>query len=69
MNLDAADLHRLTQRIKPSAQARVLDVLGIRYAPRPDGSLVVLQSAVNARLGATADDERKAPEPNWGALQ
>jgi hypothetical protein len=58
--LSDQELIELTNKERPSAQARVLDFMGIRYRPRPDGSLAVLRihvemvdgRSVNARLPA-----------------
>lgn len=41
--LSEAELVDLTKKTRPSAQARVLDFMQIRYRPRPDGSLAVLR--------------------------
>ncbi len=41
MFLSAADLFRLTKRVKPSAQRRALDRLGIRYTLAADGEPLV----------------------------
>jgi len=41
--LTAADLVQLTGKRKPSAQARVLEHLGLPYRQRPDKTLVVLR--------------------------
>jgi hypothetical protein len=35
------ELLDLTEKTKPSAQARVLDYLGISYLKRPSGTLIV----------------------------
>jgi len=37
------ELVELTKKERPSAQARVLDFMGIQYRPRPDGTLAVLR--------------------------
>lgn len=55
--LTAAEIRDLTQRQRPSAQARVLDALKLSYRKRPDGTLVVFRSAVG---GA---EEREEPRP------
>jgi hypothetical protein len=41
--LSEQELVELTKKERPSAQARVLDFMGIRYRPRPDGSIVVMR--------------------------
>jgi hypothetical protein len=40
--LTEQQIRDLTKKVKPSAQARELDALGIPSKPRRDGSLVVL---------------------------
>lgn len=58
MILTPADLSALTQRERPSAQARVLDALGVPYATRPDGTLIVSRSVVMRLLGADNEFDR-----------
>ena len=41
--LSEKELVDLTKKERPSAQARVLDFMGIRYRPRPDGTLAVMR--------------------------
>lgn len=48
MILSAADLIEITERHKPSAQARVLDALGVNYKRRPNGSIVVFTQDLHA---------------------
>ncbi len=45
--VSAQDLQTLTDRERPSAQARVLTRLGIPHRRRPDGSLIVLRCHVD----------------------
>ena len=52
MTLEPQELVQLTRRVKPSAQCRVLDALGIVYRKREDGSPAVLRATVEATLGA-----------------
>lgn len=61
MFLDEAELAVLTQRVRSSAQAKVLAFMGIDYKLRPDGSLVVLRSHVEKQFGegTTAKARRK----------
>lgn len=49
--LTEEELVELTQKERPSAQARVLDFMGIRYRPRPDGSLAVMRIHVETVEG------------------
>lgn len=46
------DLKTLTDRERPSAQARVLTRLGIPHRRRPDGSLIVLRCHVETVTAA-----------------
>jgi hypothetical protein len=51
--LSDADLVTLTHRARPSAQARVLRLMGIPFKVHPvDGGLQVARSAADAYLGA-----------------
>ena len=54
MILSHDELVQLTHRTKSTAQCRALDLLGIQYRCRQDGSPVVLAAAVNAALGGPA---------------
>ena len=59
MFLTPDQLESLTDRRTRPAQRRMLDALGVKYGMRADGSLVVLQSAVEAAIGAPAPKGRK----------
>ena len=59
MFLTADQITSLTDRRTRPAQRRQLDALGVKYGLRADGSLVVLQSAVEAAIGAPAPKGRK----------
>lgn len=54
MLLSGAELHELTGKKLPAAQARALNFMGIEYRRRPDGSLAVLRAHVDALLGGTS---------------
>lgn len=41
--LTPAELETFTGKATSGRQRRVLDFLGVRYRPRPDGSLIVLR--------------------------
>jgi hypothetical protein len=45
------ELVELTTKRRADAQAAALQHMGIPFAPRPDGSLAVLRSVVERRLG------------------
>lgn len=68
--LDPDELRGLTGRVHHSAQARALAGMGIEHKPRPDGSLAVLWSHVEAVMGGEVSGKRKKAnvEPDWGAL-
>lgn len=46
--LTPQELETLTGKRRPSAQSRALDFMGVFYRKRPDGSLAVLASHVEA---------------------
>lgn len=48
MILSPQTLIELTGKVKRSAQARVLDGLGIPYRRRPDGTIVVFEADIDA---------------------
>lgn len=60
------DLVALTGKKLNSAQRRALNYMGISHRVRPDGSLVVLWSHVDAYVLNPATT--KQPEPNWGSI-
>lgn len=62
------DLSALTGKKLHSAQRRVLNYMGIPHRVRPDGSLVVLWSHVDAYVINPASAATKQPEPNWGSI-
>ena len=64
MILTDDELRTLTGKKFRTAQAQVLRYMGIDFRMRPDGSLVVLRSQLEA-----APPKRKKPvEPNWDAI-
>lgn len=54
MFLNADQLRELTGKQRAPAQARVLREMSIRHGVRPDGSIVVMDAAVDAILGPGA---------------
>lgn len=60
--LSEEELVDLTKKERPSAQARVLAFMDIRYRPRPDGSLAVLRIHVETIEGQVPS-ARLPPEP------
>lgn len=71
MFLDADELRQLTNRVRYSAQAKMLRAMGIEHRKRADGTLVVLRSHVEQVLsgGATTKKKEKKTEPNWDAMK
>lgn len=69
MFLSPDQLRDLTRKQRPTAQVRVLIEMKIRHGVRPDGSIVVMESAVDAVLGpgAAAKLGRKSA-PDFGAV-
>lgn len=63
MFLTAAEVRDLTGREHRDAQRKALDSMGIRYAERPDGSLVVLRRLVELVLGLLDDPQGPPSEP------
>ena len=65
MWLSGKELEKLTGKVKPSAQKRVLRHAGIDYRERPDGTLIVTLAAVEVSNGTKHRD--KEWEPNYDA--
>jgi hypothetical protein len=64
--LTDSELSQLTGKSRPSAQIRALRYMAIDHKRRPDGSIVVLRSQIEAPCGeATAASPVKRTEPNW----
>jgi hypothetical protein len=62
-------LIELTGRVMPSAQARALDHLRIRYSRRRDGSLLVLEENAKRVLTAgVASATFSTSAPDFGAI-
>lgn len=60
------ELSQLTGKTRPSAQLRALRFMAIDHKRRPDGSIVVLRSQVEAPCGEGAGASPvKRTEPNW----
>lgn len=69
MFLDNQQIKNLTNRKIASAQARQLDFMGIAYATRSDGSIVVTKSAVEEQFSTTIENKKNEEnEPNWEAI-
>jgi hypothetical protein len=69
MFLSKAEIKALTNRIQYAAQIRTLRGMGIQHCVRPDGSVAVMRSHVEALFGVqNRATSRTRTEPNWGAL-
>jgi hypothetical protein len=68
--LTPEELESLTHRVRPSAQICALRRMGIESRQRPDGSVVVLRSAVEIAMGGVVPGRiaKSRVEPNWKAL-
>ena len=62
--LTADELAQLTGRRRPSAQLKALRFMAIDHKQRPDGSIVVLRTVLDAAPGIGHSSKRT--EPNWG---
>jgi hypothetical protein len=64
------ELVELTHKTRRAAQRRVLESLGIKVTPRPDGSLIVARAHRDAALGLrrTVRAIEQAATPNFSAL-
>ena len=62
--LSPGTLADLTGKVRPGAQRRALDRMGIAYFVRPDGRPVVAAAALSYR----SDVGTAAAVPNWAAI-
>lgn len=62
--LTVEELIALTGRRRPSAQRRALRYMAIDHKQRPDGSLVVLRTALDL-ISRRAQTESQRTQPNW----
>lgn len=65
MFLTEADIHRLTGKKRPSAQARWLKRKGYRFTVNGLGEPIVAVAEANRKLVGGAV---RKEEPNWGAM-
>lgn len=63
--LTKKELQELTLKIHHGAQVRALAEMGIRYIVRPDGSPVVLHSA----LDEVPVSQRRSSQPDFSSLE
>ncbi len=67
--LDQQALEELTGRKRPSAQLKWLqEEAHIPAILRADGTVLVLWSAVEAKLGVSQAQQKRRIEPDWDAL-
>lgn len=68
--LTVDQLVELTGRRRSTAQKNALQMMGVDFLIRPDGSLVVSRRNVEELLGAQPEKVNKKPpiEPNWDAI-
>ena len=64
--LTKTEIRELTRKIHHAAQARTLAEMGIRFMLRPDGSPVVLHSALQESAG---DGRREPAQPDFSSLE
>lgn len=64
MILTSDELASLTARTRPAAQRRVLDALGVAYAVRPDGTLIVARDPVERMLGVRNEQAKEVQSAN-----
>ncbi|WP_434033549.1 DUF4224 domain-containing protein [Cupriavidus sp. a3] len=69
LTLSGDEVRELTNRQKPSAQIRALRAMGIEHKVRPDGTVAVLRSHVDAQMGGPRERRAASPDwqPNWSA--
>lgn len=67
LTLSPDELKELTHKARPSAQVRALRAMGIEHKVRPDGSVAVLRSHVDAQMGAPKERRVTDWQPNWSA--
>jgi hypothetical protein len=69
LTLTAEELEDLTRKRRPSAQARVLNGMGIEFKYRGDGSLAVDREHYEQIMGGGTPKRKRAPKPppqiNW----
>lgn len=64
------EIVELTGKTRRAAQRRVLEKLGVKVTPRPDGTLIVTRAHRNAALGLreVIRQAEQAATPNFAAL-
>lgn len=62
MILTAQDIEDLTKKKRPSAQARELAHLGIKYRVRTDGTLIVFLDDVRPIYATATEKKKREPQ-------
>ncbi len=57
------ELQELTGKVRPSAQSRALNTMGIDYTTRPDGTIAVYRHTIEPNTKA-----KKQSAPDYDAL-
>ncbi|AIU28357.1 hypothetical protein LV28_18880 [Pandoraea pnomenusa] len=65
--LSRDEVCELTGRRQHAAQARALRAMGIEHRVRPDGSIAVLRTHIEAELAPAATRRVADWQPNWSA--
>ncbi len=66
--LEAAEVAELTGYQRCRGQVRALCVMGIDHKVRPDGTIAILRTAMEASFVMRTNVIAKTTEPNWDAL-
>ena len=67
--LSDAEVADATHRRQPASQAKMLERMGVPYQRRPDGTLLVGRTAMEAALaGSTMPAKASANGLNWSKL-
>jgi hypothetical protein len=64
MFVDASDLGRLTGQVRPSAQARYLSKLGIKFTRAFDGSIVLRLQELDAHTLSRVKSAKRQWQPD-----
>ena len=66
--LTKSELEAMTGLVRPKAQANWCQDSRIPFLFRADGSLLVLRSAVEVKLGGTSSKSARSAQPHWDEL-
>lgn len=68
MILTAEEMIAITKKSRYKAQSHSLDVMGVTYKKRADGSLIVSRAHIEHWLGVEQKTSIKKIEPDWSAI-